>query len=132
MGRRQERVAELIKQTMARIFQQQGKAAFGNSFITVTTVRMSPDVGYAFIYLSVLQEADPQALIEQIRENKGALRKALGDQIRDQLKKVPELYFYYDDTMDYVERMEEVFKQIDKGNDTTNTGTDSPDNNTQS
>ena len=124
MGLRQERVAELIKQTMARIFHQQGKAAFGNSFMTVTTVRMSPDVGYAFIYLSVLQESDPQALIEQISENKGALRKALSSQISNQLKKMPELYFYYDDTMDYVERMDEVFKKIDKGDNSNNSDTD--------
>lgn len=119
MGKRQERVAKLIQQTMATIFQQDGKRAFGNEFITVTTVRMSPDLGYAFIYLSVLQEPNPKALVEKIRENKGALRKALGDQIKNQLGQIPELHFYYDDTMDYVEHMDRIFKNIDKGDDSS-------------
>lgn len=119
MGKRQERLAELIKQKMADIFRQEGKRAFGNSFITVTTVRVSKDLGYAFIYLSMLNESDPQALVETIRQNKGPLRKALGDQIKNQVRRIPELHFYYDDTMEYVERMEQIFKHIDKGEDSS-------------
>lgn len=120
MGRRQERMAELIKQELAGIFQKEGKEAFGNEFITVTNVRMSPDLGYAFVYLSVMQESNPQALIELIRENSGQLRKALGQSIKNHLRKMPELHFYYDDTMDYVERMERVFKNIDTGSPNNN------------
>jgi ribosome-binding factor A len=117
MGKRQERLAELIKETMGVIFQQEGKRLFGNGFITVTTVRMSKDLGYAFIYLSALQEPDPECLIENIRGHKGPLRKALGDQIKNQVRRIPDLHFYYDDTMDQVERVDQLLKNVDKGND---------------
>lgn len=130
MGRRQERVAALIKQQMAEIFRQEGKTAFGNGFITVTTVRMSPDLGYAFIYLSVLQEQRPQELIDQINANKGPLRKALSSEIKHQLKKMPELHFYYDDTMDYVERMDKLFRGIDTETDGEASDPNSPDSST--
>ncbi len=114
MGRRQERMAKLVQEELGDIFLKEGKSAFGNEFITVSSVKMSSDLGYAKVFLSTMNENDPETLIETIRENQKAIRKALGERIKNQVKKIPELHFYYDDTMDYVERMENIFKRIDK------------------
>lgn len=132
MGRRQERLGKLIKEELADIFQKEGKSAFGNSFITVSEVRMTPDLGYAKIFLSVLNEHEPKRLIENIRNEHKTLRYALGQRIKDQVKKIPELQFYYDDTMDYVEKMDEIFKNIDTGADEEGENTNSKDDKTDS
>ena len=114
MGRRQDRLAKLIKEEMGDIFLKEGKENFGNQFITVTNVRMSADLGYAHIYLSVMNEKEPEKIVEKIRAHHKSLRMELGKRIKNQIRKIPELHFYYDDTMDYVERMDELFKEIHK------------------
>ena len=114
MGRRQERVAELIREELGDIFLKEGKQAFGNEFITVSKVRMSSDLGYAHVYLSIMNEQEPEKLVEEIRKQQKSIRMALGKRIRNQIRKIPELHIYYDDTMDYVERMEKIFKEIHK------------------
>ncbi len=115
MGRRQERLGKLIKEELGDIFLKEGKTAFGNGFITISSVHMTADLGYAKVVLSVLNEKNPEELIDKIREQRKSIRMALGQRIKDQVKQIPELHFYYDDTMDYVERMEDLFKNIDTG-----------------
>lgn len=115
MGRRQERLGKLIQEELGDIFLKEGKAAFGNEFITVSNVHMTPDLSYAKVVLSVLNEKKPEQLIDKVREQQKSIRMALGKRIKDNVKQIPELHFYYDDTMDYVERMEDIFKNIDTG-----------------
>ena len=117
MGRRQERVGKLMLEELGVIFQQMGQSTFGNPFITVSNVRMTPDLGYAKVFLSAMNEKEPERMLATVREHKKEIRHALGQRIRNQLKKVPELHFYYDDSMDYAERMDKLFKNIDTGKD---------------
>lgn len=112
-GRRQDRFAALLQEEMSDIFHKKGKEAFGNEFISVSRVEVSPDLGHVKFYLSILNEKTPEKLVETIRNHTKELRMALSQRIKNQVKKIPEIEFFYDDTMDYAQRMENLFDQID-------------------
>lgn len=112
-GRRQDRFAALLQEEMSDLFQKKGKEAFGNGLISVSRVDVSPDLGHVKFYLSVINEKAPEQLIDTIRNHTKELRMALAQRIKNQVRKIPEIEFFYDDTMDYVDRMENLFNQID-------------------
>lgn len=129
-GRRQDRFAALLQEEMSDIFLKKGKEAFGNEFISVSRVDVSQDLGHVKFYLSVLNEKAPEQLIENVRNHTKELRMALAQRIKNQVRKIPDIQFFYDDTMDYVERMENLFDQIDTdypGEDEDQEGDDNPD-----
>lgn len=109
---RQEKVAKLIQQELAIIFQQNSKTLFGGAFITVTVVRMSPDLGAARIYLSYFANSgsNKKEFIEMIRDKTSKIRGLLGNVVGKQLRIVPELYFYLDDSLDYAEEIDNLLK----------------------
>ncbi len=107
---RQKKVARLIQKEMADFFLKESKNLFSGAFITVTTSRISPDLGYAKIYLSMFKVADQQALLGQINLIKKEIRKKLGEKVRHQLRIVPELEFYIDDSLDYLENIDRLLK----------------------
>jgi ribosome-binding factor A len=111
---RQQKFARLIQKELAEIFQRDIKSYFAGSFITVTTVRVSPDLGVAKIFLSLMLAKDKNALLEKVNENRKAIRKMLGDKIRNQARIIPELIFYIDDNVEYAAKMEELFNKIPK------------------
>lgn len=110
---RQEKVSKLIQQELAIIFQQNSKTHFGGAFITVTTVRMSPDLGSAKVYISYFapKGADKKAFIEMVRERTSRIRGLLGNKVGKQLRIVPELFFYLDDSLDYAEEIDNLLKK---------------------
>lgn len=110
---RQEKVGKLIQQELALIFQQNAKAHFGGAFITVTVVRMSPDLGAARVYLSYFANSgsDKKEFIEMIRSKTSKIRGLLGNVVGKQLRIVPELYFYLDDSLDYAEEIDNLLKE---------------------
>lgn len=111
---RQLKVAKLVQKELAAILLKEGKAIFGSAFITVTTVRMSPDLSYAKIYLSLFGAKDKDQLFALINENKKELRKHLGNRIGKQVRIIPELNFFIDDTLDYAMKIEELIKSTKK------------------
>jgi len=111
---RQQKFARLIQKELAEIFQRDIKSYFAGAFITVTTVRVSPDLGVAKIFLSLMLAKDKNALLEKVNENRKAIRKMLGDKIRNQARIIPELIFYIDDNVEYAAKMEELFNKIPK------------------
>ncbi|MFL5728278.1 MAG: 30S ribosome-binding factor RbfA [Cytophagaceae bacterium] len=111
---RQQKFARLIQKELAEIFQRDIKSLFAGAFITVTTVRVSPDLGVAKVYLSLMLAKDKEALLETINEHRKAIRKALGGKIRNQARIIPELIFYIDDNVEYAAKMEEIFAKIPK------------------
>jgi ribosome-binding factor A len=115
---RQQKFARLIQKELAEIFQRDIKSYFGGAFITVTTVRISPDLGVAKIFLSLMLAKDKNALLETVNENRKAIRKALGEKIRNQARIIPELIFYIDDNVEYAAHMEEIFSKIPKPEET--------------
>ncbi len=107
---RQKKVARLIQKEMAEIFLRESRNLFNGAFITVTTARISPDLGYAKVYLSMFKVADQKELLEQINGLKKDIRKRLGEKVRHQLRIVPELEFHIDDTLDYLENIDRLLK----------------------
>jgi len=108
---RQLKVARLIQKEIAGIFLNQGKNYFGSAFITVTGVKISPDLSFARIYLSLFGAKDREALLKLIKEHQSEIRKHLGEKIRKQVRIIPELNFYIDDTMDYAQRIQELLNK---------------------
>jgi ribosome-binding factor A len=108
---RQLKFARLIQKEMAEIFQADTRGIFGNVMITVTIVRVSPDLGVAKIYVSLFPVKDKTKLLEKIKDHTHELRGMLGNRIRHQVRIVPELLFYLDDSLDYAERIDELLKK---------------------
>ena len=113
MSRRVERVEHLIKQEISLIFLYKLQDKFQDTsfgFITVTSVKMSPDLKTAKIYLSVLEKERREYVIEKVKSHSGYIRSELASRIR--IKFIPELKFFIDDTLDYVEKIEGLIKKI--------------------
>lgn len=108
---RQLKVARLVQKEIADIFLREGKMYFGNAFITVTATRISPDLSFAKIYLSLFGTKDRDALLALIKSHQNEIRKHLGQRIKKQVRIIPEINFYLDDTMDYAERINELLKK---------------------
>ena len=110
---RQNRICRLIQQDMGDIFLKETKSVFGPSLITVTQVRITPDLSIARIYVSLMMigGGTKEGLMQLIRENTPDLRRRLGLREGKQLRIIPQLEFYLDDTLDYIENIERLLKQ---------------------
>lgn len=102
----------MIQKDLGDLFQTASKDIFGGAFITVSGVRVSPDLGLARVYLSFFQTADKEVLLEKVNLYSKELRRQLANRVRNQVRKVPELVFFVDDSLDYAMHMEEVFKRL--------------------
>lgn len=109
---RQNKFSKLILKEMAVIFSRDGKNFYGNAFVTITDVKVSPDLSLARIYLSLFKEKEPQKLLETIKLHVKEIRKILGNRIRNQVRIVPDLQFFIDDSLDYAERIDNLMKTI--------------------
>lgn len=108
---RQNKVARLVQKDLADIFQREGSVLARGVILTVTEVKMSPDLGVAKIYLSMFPKNDREKHLKKINENKRALRGKLGLKLKHQLRIVPELIFYIDDTLERAARIDELLKK---------------------
>ena len=109
---KQKKVGKIIQETLSGIFQREGANIYGQAFITITNVSVTPDLLVARVYLSIYNVRDKEGIVAKIEAEKNHLRKQLGNRIKHQMRRVPELQFFLDDTLDYVFKMEEVFKKI--------------------
>ena len=108
---RQLKVAKEIQKEMAEIIRSKGMAAFGGALVSVSGVKVSPDLSVAKIYVSVFPSEKAEAVMEALGENNRALRGELGNKVGKQLRIVPEIIFYLDSSLDYVEHIEELLKK---------------------
>ena len=110
---RQNKICRLIQQDMGDIFLREMKPVLGPSLITVTQVRITPDLSIARIYVSlmIIGEGTKESLLALIRENTSDLRRRLGMREGKQLRIIPHLEFYLDDSPDYIENIERLLKQ---------------------
>lgn len=113
-SKRQQKFAGVIQQDLAHIFQREGQSFLPNTLVTITQVRVTPDLAIARVYLSFLNTGNTQSTINEIRSHASEIRYKLGARIKHQVRVVPQLEFFLDDTNDYVERMDKLFDKIEK------------------
>jgi ribosome-binding factor A len=111
---RQQKIGRMMQKEISELFQLEGKNYYGNAFVTVTGVRVTPDLGVAYVRLSLFKEKDAQKIIDSMNLHMHDIRRKLGNRIRNQVRHIPELKFFNDDSLDYVDQMEKIFRQIHK------------------
>lgn len=111
-SKRQKQVGKLVLEELSDIFQREGYNMKDGGMISISKVVVTPDLLEARVYLSLFQVKDTAKLMHEIKEKGWEFRKLLGQRIKNQLRRVPELQFFTDDTLDYVFKMEELFKKI--------------------
>lgn len=120
MSHRIDKVEHLIKEEISLIFLHK-LSNLNLGFVTITNVRVSPDLKLAKIYLSVFEKEKRNFVLNKIEDKKGFIRSELAHNIR--IKFIPELKFFIDDTLDYVEKIEGLIKKIHEDDDNkTNEG----------
>lgn len=112
-NKRQKQIGQLIAEEMSDIFQRHGINIIDGGMVSVSKVMVTPDLLEARIYLSFFQIKDATALLQHIKERGGEWRKLLGLRVKNQLRRVPELQFYEDDTLEHVSKMDALFLQIE-------------------
>ena len=108
MSIRQEKVASLIRRDVGEILQQNGSNFLPGKMITVTVVRVSPDLGFGKIFVSIFPTDAPKEDLEKLRSHASEVRHELGKRVKHQLRIVPEIAFFYDDSLDYAERINDL------------------------
>lgn len=111
-SKRQQKVGRQIQKDLGDIFQREARHLINGTFVTVTAVRMTPDLGIARAYLSFLPDKNKKILFESIQESTRFIRQKLAERVRHQLRIVPELQFYLDDTAEYAAKMDALFANL--------------------
>lgn len=104
----------LIQEEINDIFRRLGLSMIDGGMISISSVKITPDLLEARIYLSLFQVKDAAAVLKKIEDRAWEIKKELAARVRQQLRRIPELKFFYDDTLDNVFRMEELFKKINE------------------
>ncbi len=104
---RQQKIARLLQKELSEIFRQE-TAKVGNVIVSVSAVRVSPDLSIARAYLSIFPSDKAQVLLESINKSAKTIRYDLAQKVRYQLRKTPELFFHIDDSLDYIEHIDNL------------------------
>ena len=113
-GKRQKQIAGLLNEEMNTIFQRMGLNMIDGGMVSISSVKVTPDLLEARFYLSFFQAKDVKIAIQKIEDRHHEIKKELAARIRHQLRSVPVLKFFQDDTLDHVFKMEEIFKKIEE------------------
>lgn len=111
-GKRQKQVAAVIQQELNTIFQQLNLSMMDGGMVSISQVKCTPDLLEARIYISLFQVADSTVTLKKIEDRGKEIKKRLGDTLKNQLRRIPVLRFYLDDTLEQVFKIEAIFKQI--------------------
>lgn len=107
---RQQKVARQIQKDLGEIFQRLGKPFSQGKMVTITAVRVSPDLSFAKVYVSIFPSENSKTFLEHLQTFIKPIRNELGKRIKNQVRIVPELAFFIDDSQDYVERIDQLLK----------------------
>ena len=111
--KKQLQVAGLIQKEFSLVLQLQGSFIYQNALVTVTRVRMTSDMGLAYIYLSVYNANDKEAILKRLWENIGRLRGDLGKRISSQVRRIPMLKFFLDETLDEIDQVNQLLDNLE-------------------
>ena len=107
---RQKKIAGIIQQDLAEIMQESMRESFRGVIISVTKVRVTSDLSEAKAYVSVFPSKDRDTVMEEINEHNHLIRHKLAQRTRHQLRRVPELHFFVDDSLDYIDEIDKALK----------------------
>ena len=128
-GKRQRQIAGLLNEEMNRIFQLLGLSMIDGGMLSISSVKVTPDLLEARFYLSFFQVKDPNLALQKVEDRMQEIKRELAASIRHQLRNMPVLRFYRDDTLDHVFKMEELFRKIESerkpGEENKSTSTES-------
>ena len=113
-GKRQKQIAGLLHEEMSTIFQRLGLNMIDGGMVSISSVKITPDLLEARFYLSFFKVKNVETALKKIEEHHHEIEKGLAAKIRHQLRSIPVLRFYHDDTLDHVFKMEEIFKKINE------------------
>lgn len=116
-SKRQKQVAAVLIEALNDIFQKLGLSMIQGGMVSIASVKVTPDLLEARVYLSFFKVTDPKAALRAIEERGWEIKKELTEIVRHQFRRMPILSFYIDDTLEYVDRMEQIFKDIKKQDD---------------
>ena len=108
---RQNKISKLVQKALGELFQRESISLFDGAFITVTLVRISPDLSVAKTYISLYAVKDKETILEKIKLQHKEIRRRIGEKLRNQLRIIPELQFFIDDSLDYAEKIENLLKK---------------------
>jgi ribosome-binding factor A len=111
-GKRQKQVAGVIQEEMNDIFNRMSLTMFNGGMVSISNVKITPDLLEARIYLSLFQVGDPAKAIQYFEDRKHEIKRELASRVKHQLRRMPELKFFHDDTLDQVFKIEEIFRKI--------------------
>lgn len=111
-GKRQRQVAGVLQEALNDIFQRLSLGMMQGGMVSISSVKVTPDLLEARIYISLFQVADPEQAMKTIESRAWEIKKELSQRVKHQLRRIPVLHFYRDDTLDYVFKMEEIFKKM--------------------
>jgi len=111
-GKRQKQVAGLINEELTLIFQKLGLSMIDGALVSISSVKITPDLLEVRVYLSLFQAKDPQQVLHKIEEKASVIKRELSARVKHQLRRMPELKYFLDDTLEQVFRIEALFKKI--------------------
>jgi ribosome-binding factor A len=117
-GKRQRQVAGVIQEELNDVFRRLGLNMINGGMVSIASVKITPDLLEARIYLSIFQVGDVNAAMKKIEDRAWEIKKELTERVKSQLRRIPVLHFYLDDTLDYVFKMEEILKTLNPPNQT--------------
>lgn len=109
-SKRQEKISKLVQKDLGTILQRKS-VELGNAMITVTKVHVTSDLSLARVFLSLFATPDKQKTLDTIRKHTKEIRFELGKKVKNQLRKIPELQFFEDDSLDQIDRIDELLKE---------------------
>lgn len=112
MSKRQKQIARLIEEELNVYFVKNRLTMMHGGMVSISKVQVTPDLLECRIYLSVFQIKDEKSILALFREKTGEIRRTIGNNMRHQLRSIPTLDFFLDDTLDYVYKMEAIFNKI--------------------
>jgi ribosome-binding factor A len=107
---RQKKVSRLIQKELADIFLKKGSEFAHGKLVSITRVRVSPDLSFAKVYLSIFPTTNQEDILHAIQEHSSKIRFDLGQKVRSQLRIVPDIAFHIDDSLDYIDKIDKLLK----------------------
>ena len=115
-GKRQKQVGGLIQEELNKIFQRFGLNMLDGGMVSISSVKITPDLLEARVYLSFFQVRDAKVALKKIHDRAGEIKKELGNRVRQQLRRIPEIKYFQDETLEHVFKMEELLRKISPEN----------------